>query len=268
MSTPGSEEAREGRSRAPSPTRGVAAMVVTSFVALGASATLSMLIATGVLPLGQDAAIDRRVRDYILANPETILETVSKLDARLKAAEVDELAVVLRERHHEIVNDPASPVAGNALGDATLVEFFDYNCIVCRRASTMLDELERSDTGLRLVFKEFPILGPGSVFAARAALASRRQDKYLPFHKAMMTYKGSIAESSVLTLASEVGIDIERLKKDMEDPAIEEAIKRNLALAEALRITGTPTFVAGKEIQRGLADLEIMKRLIASARQK
>jgi protein-disulfide isomerase len=130
----------------------------------------------------------------------------------------------------------------------------------------MLDELEQADKGLRLVFKEYPILGPGSVFAARAALASQKQGKYLAFHKAMMAYKGQITEGSSLEIAAQVGLDVERLKKDMEDPKIDEAIKRNVALAEALRISGTPTFIAGKEILRGLADADTMKQLIDSAR--
>jgi protein-disulfide isomerase len=166
-----------------------------------------------------------------------------------------------------IFNDAASPVAGNPKGDVTLVEFFDYNCPYCRKAAPIIEELARGDPNLRLVFKEFPILGPGSTFAARAALASQKQDKYLAFHNAMMAYPGSIRETSTLEVAANVGLDVARLREDMEDPAIKQSIDRNLALAEDLRITGTPSFVAGKEIARGLADLEAMKELIAKARQ-
>lgn len=129
-------------------------------------------------------------------------------------------------------------------------------------------ELEAGDRGLRIVFKEFPILGPGSEFAARAALASRKQDKYMAFHKAMMSHTGKIDEGSVLEIAADLGIDVAQLKKDMDDPAIEQAIASNLDLAEKLRITGTPGFVAGKETVQGLAPLSSMKELIARARQK
>ena len=187
------------------------------------------------------------------------------MEARQQAAEQNELTAVLTQRHDEIFNDPGSPVGANPTGDATLAEFFDYNCPYCRRAMPVLDELEQVDKGLRLVLKEYPILGPGSVFAARAALASQKQGKYLAFHKAMMTYQGRITETTSLEVAAEIGLDVERLKKDIEDPAIDETIKRNIALGQALRISGTPAFVTGKEILLGLADANRMKQLIASA---
>lgn len=259
--------------RSPQPaksTRSLKPWVFGSFALAGISAVLSvlaLLFAAGVLaPLGDTADLERQLRTYLLANPEVIVESVNGMDARQQAAEENELTAVLTQRHDEIFNDPGSPVGANPNGDAILVEFFDYNCPYCRRATPILDKLEQDDKGLRLVFKEYPILGPGSVFAARAALASQKQGKYLAFHKAMMTHQGRITETSSLEIASEVGLDVERLKRDMQDPAIDEAIKRNVALAQALRISGTPTFVAGREILRGLADASAMKRLIASAR--
>lgn len=244
--------------------------VIASFVLAGISAVfsaLALLVATGLLPpLRDGAALETQLHAYLLANPEVIVESVKGMDARRQAAAENELTAVITQRHDEIFNDPSSPVGANPNGDVTLVEFFDYNCPYCRRAAPILDSLEQDDKGLRLVFKEYPILGPGSVAAARAALASQKQGKYLAFHKAMMTYQGRISESSSLEVAAEVGLDVERLKKDMQDPAIDETIKRNLALAQALRISGTPTFVAGKAILPGLADAEAMKRLITSAR--
>ncbi|CAN7493112.1 DsbA family protein [Pararhizobium sp. LjRoot238] len=252
------------------PARSLKFWVFGSFALAGISAVLSvlaLLFAAGVLaPLGDTTGLERQLRSYLLANPEVIVESVNGMEARRQDAEENELTAVLAQRHDEIFNDPNSPVGANPAGDTTLVEFFDYNCPYCRRATPVLDSLEQADKGLRLVFKEYPILGPGSVFAARAALASQRQGKYLAFHKAMMTYGGRITETSSLEVAARVGLDVERLKKDMEDPAIDEAIRRNIALAQALRISGTPTFIAGKEILRGLADAGAMKRLIASAR--
>ncbi|MDX0973331.1 thioredoxin domain-containing protein [Sinorhizobium medicae] len=260
-----------GRSPQPAkPTRSLRPWVFGSFALAGVSAVLSvlaLLFAAGVLaPLGDTTDIERQLRSYLLANPEVIVESVNGMDARQQAAEENELTAVLAQRHDEVFNDPNSPVGANPKGDAILVEFFDYNCPYCRSATPILDKLEQDDKGLRLVFKEYPILGPSSLFAARAALASQKQGKYLVFHKAMMTHEGRITETSSLEVASEIGLDVERLKKDMQDPAIDEAIKRNVALAQALRISGTPTFVAGKEILRGLADATAMKRLIASAR--
>lgn len=252
------------------PARGLKPFVLGSLILAGVSTALSalaLLFAAGVLPPAQDAVLERELRSYLLANPEVIVESISGLEARRQAAEENELTAILVQRRDEIINDPASPVGANPQGDVTLVEFFDYNCPYCRKATPMLDELEQTDKELRLVFKEYPILGPGSFFAARAALASQKQGKYLSFHKAMMSHKGQITENSSLEIAAQVGLDVERLKKDMEDPAIDEAIKRNLTLAEALRISGTPTFIAGKQVRPGLLDLDTMKQFIAEARK-
>ncbi len=120
---------------------------------------------------------------------------------------------------------------------------------------------------MRIVFKEFPILGPGSTFAARAALASQKQGKYLPFHDALYAFHGPITEASALEVAKNVGLDIDQLKRDMADPAIDTAIKNNIALAEELRISGTPTFVSTKQITPGLVDLDTLKQMIVEARK-
>ncbi|MBX5132673.1 DsbA family protein [Rhizobium lentis] len=252
------------------PARSLRPWVFGSFALAGISAVLSalaLLFAVGILPpLSNSADRESQIRAYLLANPEVIVQSVDGMEARRQAAAKDELTAVITRRHDEIFNDPSSPLGANPRGEAILVEFFDYNCPYCRQAAPMLDSLEQEDKGLRLVFKEYPILGPGSVFAAHAALASQKQGKYLAFHKAMMAYQGRITEMSSLEVAADVGLDVARLKKDMQDPAIDETIRRNLALAQDLRIAGTPSFVAGKEIVQGLGDAGAMKRLIASAR--
>ena len=209
---------------------------------------------------------ERRVRDFLLANPEVIVEAVQGLQARQRAAEEGEGQTILAERGEEVFDDPASPVGGNPEGDVTLVEFFDYNCPYCRRVAPVMLEAEAADPQLRIVYKELPILGPDSQFAAKAALASHRQGRYVPFHKALMQAKGAADEASVLAVAAEVGLDLERLEADMQDPAIAQAIDRNLQLAVALRINGTPGFVVGKQILRGAADLATLQELIRQAR--
>ena len=147
-----------------------------------------------------------------------------------------------------------------------MVEFFDYNCPYCRQVASVMAEAEAGDPELRVVYKEFPILGPGSVFAAKAALAADRQGRYVEFHKALMDADSRVDETSVLAIAEEVGLDVERLKQDMQDPAIQAEIDGNLELAQALRITGTPGFVIGDEFVRGATDLETMTGLIEAAR--
>ena len=134
-------------------------------------------------PMSSKAAeldpFEQRVREYLLRNPEVIMEALRDPAGATGAAEAEGLKRTIAERSDEILNDPAAPVGGNPAGDVTLVEFFDYNCPYCRKVAPTMVELEEGDRDLRLVYKEFPILGPGSQFAARAALASRKQRKYV-----------------------------------------------------------------------------------------
>jgi protein-disulfide isomerase len=207
-----------------------------------------------------------QVEAYLLQNPEVIVAAVQGLEERQAAKERDDIKTAVVQRRNEIFEDPASPVGGNPRGDVTVVEFFDYNCPYCRRAAPVLADAEKADDGLRIVYKEYPILGPGSTFAARAALASHLQVKYLAFHTALMGHKGQVTESSTLQVAQEVGLDLDRLKQDLNDPTIAKAIERNLQLAQDLRITGTPSFVIGDDVVRGLVDLSTLQKLIAEKR--
>ena len=189
------------------------------------------------------------------------------MQERQRASEAENLKRRLAERRAEILHDPAAPVGGNPDGDVTLVEFFDYNCPYCRRVAPSVAELVETDPDLRVVYKEYPILGPGSQFAARAALASAKQGKYASFHHALMEADGQVTEQTVIEVARTVGLDIERLRADMEDPAIQEAIARNLQLANALGITGTPSFIIGQELVPGAVDLGTLLGLIDRARE-
>lgn len=210
----------------------------------------------------------QRVRDYLLEHPEVIMEAVGRLEARTRAAEESDAQAALKARADEVFRDPASPVGGNPAGDVTMAEFFDYNCPYCRRVAGPMRETMAADSKLRVVYKELPILGPNSLFAARAALAAHRQGRYVAFHDALMQVKGVADEATVLRIAAELGLDVERLKADMADPAIQSAIERNLKLAEALRLAGTPGFVIGEHILRGGTDAATLGNLIAKARGK
>ncbi|MGD9724799.1 MAG: DsbA family protein [Nitrospiraceae bacterium] len=208
----------------------------------------------------------RRVRAYLLDNPEVIVEAMQGLEARQRAAAETEAQTILTTRADEVFRDPASPVGGNPQGDVTLVEFFDYNCPYCRRVAPVMAAAEAADPKLRIVYKEFPILGPNSVFAAKAAFAAQRQGRYVPFHRALMQAKGAVDEDAVLAAAAQVGLDSERLKTDMNDAAIQAAIDRNLELAGVLRINGTPSFVISDQILRGATNLGTLQGLIQRAR--
>lgn len=215
-----------------------------------------------------DAAFGRRVRAYLMRHPEVIFEAVRKYRERQAAERNSAAKQIIASRTADLLRDPMSPVGGNAKGDVTLVEFFDYNCPYCRRMGPIMETLEAADSNLRIVYKEFPILGASSRFAARAALASQKQGKYIAFHKALMSAKGVANEKSVMELARKVGLDIERLRRDMKDPAIDAQIEKNIKLAVELRINGTPGFVVGNEIVRGATSEEHLKRLIGEARKR
>lgn len=186
----------------------------------------------------------------------------------VQLAQVDEAKALVATRHAEIFNDPDSPVGGNPAGDVTIVEFFDYNCPYCRLVAPTLEEIERTDADVKFIYKEFPILGPGSEFAARAALAAHRQGQYIRFHRALMATDGRVGESAVMEVARSVDLDIPQLKKDMEDPRNMAAIERNLDLARSLRIGATPTFIINDDILRGAADLKAFQSIIAEARNE
>jgi protein-disulfide isomerase len=210
---------------------------------------------------------EQRIRQYLLDNPEVIIESLKQYETRRRTAELGEVTTTLQARAPEIFNDPGSPVGGNPDGDVTLVEFFDYNCPYCRQAAPVMIRAEADDSDLRIVYKEFPILGPDSMFAAKAALAAHRQGKYVPFHKTLMQADGAANESKVFEIAAAVGLDIEQLKKDMADPVIQDLIDQNLRLAFDLRITGTPGFVIGNEIIRGIVPLDTLEAAIDRARE-
>ena len=224
-----------------------------------AGTPLGSIAATEFTP-SQREAIEGVIHDYLMRNPDVLIEA-------LRAAEDAKSKQVLSERHHEIFDDPATPVGGNPQGDVSLVEFFDYRCPYCKQVQPTLETLLRKDPNLRFVYKEMPVLGPSSVIAAHAALAARLQGKYEAFHNAMMAAKGQISDDVVYRVAGSVGLDIERLKRDMDSPEIDQAVKANLALADALDIRGTPGFVIGNHIIPGAVDLDALKDLIAESRK-
>jgi protein-disulfide isomerase len=249
--------------------------LLTPFLAVG------LLAAIGVGPLAaqekpasstitpaQKRAIEEIVREFILQNPEVIVEAVKDLQEREKKETRKRAQDNLVAVKNDLLQDAMTPVGGNAAGDVTIVEFFDYRCGFCKRVMPSLVELLKADKNLRIVFKEFPILGPESVFASKAALAAWLIDKgkYESMHWALMKTTGPLPESRVLKIAADAGFDAQALKKKMEDPVIEGLIQKNYALAEALDINGTPAFVIGDQIIRGAMDADTIRKLVAQAR--
>lgn len=238
-----------------------AAALALSAAAAGPAAAQSM-------PAPADkAAFGQAVRQYLLDNPEVLLEAMEGLKAKQQRAEAEAFKSAFAARRKQIFDDPATPVGGNPKGDVTLVEFFDYRCGVCKQSFPIVTELLRSDRNIRVVYKEWPILGPDSTYAARAALAARFQDKYEAYHDALMAAR-TVNEAAVFDIARRVGLDVERLRRDMQKPEIERAIRANYELAEALTINGTPSFIIGDTLIRGARDLDSLRKAVADARAK
>ncbi len=159
------------------------------------------------------------------------------------------------------------PVLGPDDADVTLVEFFDYRCGFCKRVLGDVMALAAGDSRLRIVFKEFPILGPPSVVAARASLAADRQGKWSEFHVALMSAPGALDEDRIMDTAADLGLDIAQLRADMESEAITAIIERNRALAQTLGINGTPAFLVKNAIQPGAASRDALAEMVAGARE-
>jgi protein-disulfide isomerase len=216
----------------------------------------------------QQKAVEEIVREYILKNPEIILQSIENMRLRQQHVKSQTIKKTLRERSAELFRDPNSHVGGNPDGNITLVEFFDYRCSYCKRVHPTITKLLKSDGNIRFVYKEYPSLGPESVFAARAAIASRSQGKYVEFHNALIELRGSFAQSRVLKAAQDVGLNVEKLAQEIEDQKAKanKIFRLNYDLAEALDISGTPAFIVGDIVIRGAVELSALKEAIASAR--
>ena len=212
----------------------------------------------------QHDAVQKLIEDYIANHPEAVLDAVERAQ---RSKDADTARRAIAAKHAELFDDPSSPVGGNAAGDVTIVEFFDYRCPYCKEVEPLLEALLKEDRKLRIVYKEFPILGPASVYAARVALAAREQGKYDDFHRKMMAVKGTIDDGVVLRTAAASGLDVDKIKAATGDEAIERIIRDDYALAEALDIQGTPAFIVGDTLVPGVADIDTLRRLIAAARQ-
>jgi len=216
------------------------------------------------------SAVEKIIRDYLMKHPEIVNEAMEAHRRNEAAKEEESIRQTIAARRNEIRHDPDTVVGGNPNGDVTVVEFFDYRCGVCKRVHPIVEELLRRDGKIRLVLKEWPILGPQSVYASRAAIASRKQGdkKYLDFHNRMMAARTSFTPDAVLKLAASAGLDPAQLKRDMGAPEIDRIIQRNYELAQALRLNGTPSFMIDDSLVRGARDLDTMLKMVRDARKK
>ncbi|RTL71833.1 MAG: DsbA family protein [Hyphomicrobiales bacterium] len=209
------------------------------------------------------------VKDILLANPEIMLEVQNALEARMDKIQADRMAVALKEHSDELFRPSSSPVVGNAKGDLPLIEFFDYNCGYCKKAFSDVASFVDKDKKTRFILKEFPILSKGSEEASRVALAAKMQGKYWEFHRAMIESQGQANEASALRTAEKLGLDMARLKRDMNSADVKKEIDDTRALAAKMGIQGTPHFIVGDKIIPGAPEnlVELLNKHASDVRK-
>jgi protein-disulfide isomerase len=222
------------------------------------------------IPDAQRGEIEKIVREYLIQHPEVLQEAMSALEKKQAADEVLKNKAAITQNAESIFSSPRQVVTGNPQGDVTFVEFFDYNCGYCKRAMADMLDLIKNDPKLKVVLKEFPVLGPGSVEAARVAVAVRMQDKtgkkYMDFHQKLLGGRGQADKARALAAAKDAGLDMARLERDMASDEVRQTLAESLDLAEKLGLNGTPSYVIGSNVIVGAVGLDKLKENINSAR--
>ena len=245
---------------------------------LGGAATALALLTAPVYSLdlnamseAERAAFGEAVREYILENPELIVEAVNLLEQQQAAAESMQDSELVAANFDELQNDGYSWVGGNPDGDITLVEFMDYRCGYCRRAAPEVEKLMAEDGNIRLVVKEFPILGEASMLSSRFAVATRivaGDDAYKQVHDALIEFTGEPNEVSLRRLSEGLGLDADAIMARMNDDEITYELAQTRALAQRMKISGTPTFVLQNELLRGYLPADQMSIIIEDIREQ
>jgi len=237
--------------------------------------TVTLLAVGPILPAWAESpatpgqsALDQAIEQYIRSHPEVIEQALQLLEVKRQEDERFRVVQAVATHQEELLRDPASPVSGNLNGDVTVIEFFDYRCGYCKRVASAVTQLQQDDPGVRVVYKDFPILGEASVFGARAALAAREQGKHQAFHEALLASDHELTQEEVFAIAQRVGLDVKKLEADLHAPERQTSLDLNRALAKLLGISGTPGFVIGGEVYPGALDLARLKTLVAQVRAK
>jgi protein-disulfide isomerase len=243
-------------------------LVAAVVAALVTAATIIVLwrAAPGVVDAPMAALDEKRVigivHDYLVKNPEVLVEMTTELDKRQQAEQAAQQEKVISDNADAIFRSPLSYSAGNPNGDVTVVEFFDYNCGFCKRALPDVVKLIDNDDKVRVVFKELPIFGEESEGAAKVALAAGKQGKYFEMHQKLFSEPGKADKDKGLKVAQELGLDVPQLEKDMEDPEIQKALDQSKDLAQKLGLQGTPLYLIGDRTVPGAPE-DLYDQLVA-----
>lgn len=217
---------------------------------------------------GQREEVVRILREALTRDPSILREAITALqEDETRRADTAARSAIAALRD-DLVRTPGDPVGGNPAGDVTVVEFYDIRCPYCRRMVPVIAELLRRDPGVRVVYKDMPVLGPASMLGARALLAAQKQGGYLKLHALLMTGTPTIDRDALRVAAGRAGLDWPRLERDMEVPDVAVRINNNLAVAQKLRIEGTPAYVIGGTLLPGAVDLASLEDAVASARRR
>ena len=229
--------------------------------ALGVSAMLGSSFADSAFSSSDEAAIEAVVERYLRENPDVVFEAVQSHLDQQKVAEEERLRSSVSSNLAALQSVDGGFAAGASEEDArvTVVEFFDYHCGYCKKATGAVMELIKSDPSVRVIFKEYPILVDESHEAAKAALAAREQDKYVEFHAALMRSAGKLTPKRIDDIAANVGLDVKAMRKAMNSPEIEAALNTTRDLAKTVGISGTPTFLVGDEVLPGWSEEHLME---------
>lgn len=211
------------------------------------------------------AAVEKIIHDYLMNNATVIMDSVEQYQRKTMREKSSE---AIKSNTVYLFQDDDAPFIGNAAGDVKIVEFFDYNCGYCKKVLPELQDLVAKDPNVKILFKDFPILGPTSETSAKWALAAHMQKKYFSFHKIVMEHKGPINDEVLEKAAKDAGLDVDKAKKDVEGTDIMMQIEKNRALAGQLGITGTPAFVIGEDIVPGAIPVDEIQKMVNEARKK
>jgi len=245
-------------------------MKILTAAGAGALLMLALPVAADEFSAPQKSEIERIVKEYLVSHPEVLQDAIAELDKRQAAADIEKAKAAVAGNTETLFNSSRQVVLGNPAGDVTMVEFFDYNCGFCKRALADMLALMKDDPKLKVILKEFPVLGPGSIEAAKVAVAVRMQDKsgkkYLDFHQKLLGGRGQADKARALAVAKDVGMDMKRLETDMASEEATASLQESLKLGEALTLNGTPSYVIGTDVVIGAVGVDALRSKISTAR--
>ena len=230
---------------------------ISSRLRLAGVASLAFIGACFAVPANaefsaaQKGEVEKIIKDYLLSHPDVLRDALAEMERRQKLDEVVAREKAVTDQSAIILNSEYQVVLGNPNGKITLVEFFDYNCGYCKRAMDDMAKMMKADPDLRIVLKDFPVLGPGSVEAAQVASAVRNQfkgEKFWDYHQKLLGTRGQIGKAQAMNVARDLGADMGRLEKDLSAPAIKAGIDEVMRVADSLNLTGTPSYVLGTDV--------------------